>query len=39
VAGTSQASRLKEAADAIHVKLERQDWFEVLRWVTGTDVP
>ncbi|MFZ5972343.1 MAG: aldo/keto reductase [Bacteroidota bacterium] len=39
VAGTSQASRLKEAADAMHVKLERQDWFEMLRWVTGTDVP
>ncbi len=39
VAGTSQATRLKEAVDALQVQLDRQDWFEMLRWVTGNDVP
>jgi predicted oxidoreductase len=39
VVGTTKAARLAEAAAAENIRLERQDWFDLLRWVTGSDVP
>lgn len=39
VIGTTQPERIKEAAEATGINLERQDWFEMLKVVTGGDVP
>jgi predicted oxidoreductase len=39
VVGTGKPERLTESARAISIDLERQDWFEMLRWAKGTDVP
>lgn len=39
VVGTGKPERLAEAASAVTIELERQDWFEMLRWARGTDVP
>ena len=39
VVGTTRAERLAEAVAAENIHLDRQDWFEMLRWVTGADVP
>ncbi len=39
VIGTTQPGRITEAAKSIDIKLERQDWFEMLKTVTGRDVP
>ncbi len=38
VIGTTKPERISEAAKSIDIKLDRQDWFEMLRWATGKDV-
>lgn len=38
VIGTTQPDRIREAAHAATLALDRQDWFEMLRWVAGKDV-
>lgn len=38
IIGTTQPERIQEAARAMEIKLTRQDWFEMLRWVTGKEV-
>src|SRR5258706_1812660 len=39
VIGTTQPDRIKESAKAIDIKLDRQDWFEMLKWVMGKEMP
>lgn len=39
VVGTGKAERLREAAHAVNISLDRQDWFEMLKWARGADVP
>ena len=38
VIGTSKPERLREAAKSIDVKLDTQDWYEMLKAVRGADV-
>lgn len=38
VIGTSKPERLREAAHSVNVKLDTQDWYELLKAVRGTDV-
>lgn len=38
VLGTGKTSRLKQAVDALNVKLERQDWFRLLKASRGHGV-
>lgn len=38
VIGTTQPDRIREAAEAVNISLDRQDWFEMLRVATGNDV-
>lgn len=38
VIGTTQPDRIREAAHAMQLHLDRQDWFELLRWIAGKDV-
>jgi predicted oxidoreductase len=35
VIGTTRPERIKEAAKSIDIELERQDWFEMLKWAMG----
>ncbi|QOI96621.1 MAG: aldo/keto reductase [Flammeovirgaceae bacterium] len=39
ILGTTNPDRVKEGAGAIHIKVDRQDWFAMLKAVTGKDVP
>lgn len=39
VIGTATPERFREAAAALNLTLERQDWFAMLKAVTGKDVP
>lgn len=39
VIGTTRPERIQESAKAIDIRLERQDWFEMLRIAAGKDVP
>ncbi len=39
VIGTTKTERVKEAARSILVNLDRQDWFALLKWVMGKEVP
>ncbi len=39
VVGTTRPERLEEAVGALALALERQDWFALLKAVTGKDVP
>ncbi len=39
VIGTTKPERILESAKAIDIKLDRQDWFEMLKTASGTDVP
>ncbi len=39
VIGTTQPLRIIESAKSVDIKLERQDWFEMLRIAVGHDVP
>lgn len=38
IIGTTKPDRVKEAAHALDVNMGRQDWFEILKWITGKDV-
>lgn len=38
VIGTTKTERIAEAAKALAIKLDRQDWFEMLQWATGKEV-
>ena len=39
VIGTTRPERIIESARALDIRLDRQDWFEMLRIATGQDVP
>lgn len=39
VIGTTQPERVKEAANAIKFNLDKQDWFEMLKWAMGEEMP
>ncbi len=39
VIGTTQPDRIKEAAKAVGITIDRQDWFEMLKWVMGKEMP
>ncbi len=39
IIGTTQPERIIEAARSINVNLDRQDWFEMLKWVMKKEVP
>jgi predicted oxidoreductase len=39
VIGTTKPERIEESAKAVDIKLDRQDWFEMLKAVIGQDVP
>jgi predicted oxidoreductase len=39
VIGTTKPERIVEASKSIDIQLDRQDWFEMLSWVRGVDVP
>ena len=39
VVGTTKPDRITEAAKSVSIELDRQDWFEMLQWVRGEEVP
>lgn len=39
VIGTTKPDRIKESAKSVAIDLDRQDWFEMLQWVRGEEVP
>jgi predicted oxidoreductase len=39
VIGTTQPDRIIEAANSIQFNLDRQDWFEMLKWAMGKEMP
>lgn len=39
VIGTTQPDRIIESAKSLEIDLDRQDWFEMLQWVQGEEVP
>jgi predicted oxidoreductase len=39
VIGTTQPERVRESAGAVDIKLDRQDWFDMLRIASGQEVP
>ncbi|MBL7864702.1 MAG: aldo/keto reductase [Cyclobacteriaceae bacterium] len=38
VIGTTKPERIIEAAGSFDIQIDRQDWFGILKWVTGKDV-
>ncbi len=38
VIGTTKPERIVESVKSLDISLDRQDWFEMLKWVTGKDV-
>lgn len=38
VIGTTKPERITEAAKSMEINLDRQDWFEMLQWATGSEV-
>ena len=38
VIGTTRPERISEGAKSLSIELDRQDWFEMLQWVTGKEV-
>ncbi len=38
VIGTTKPERIIEGSKSIDIKLDRQDWFEMLQWATGKEV-
>ena len=38
ILGTTKPERIEEGAKSIEINLERQHWFEMLKWVAGKDV-
>lgn len=38
IIGTTQTERVIESAKSMDLDIDRQDWFEMLKWATGKDV-
>ena len=38
IIGTTKPERIQEASQAVTIQLEREDWYEMLKWVQGKDV-
>jgi predicted oxidoreductase len=38
ILGTTKPERISEAAKSVDINLDRQDWFEMLKWVMGREV-
>jgi predicted oxidoreductase len=38
ILGTTKPERITEAAKSIDINLDKQDWFEMLKWVMGKEV-
>jgi len=38
ILGTTKPERIEEGAKSVELNLDRQHWFEMLKWVTGKDV-
>jgi predicted oxidoreductase len=38
ILGSTKPERIEEGAKSVDLKIERQHWFEMLKWVTGKDV-
>lgn len=38
ILGTTKPERIEEGAESFELTLDRQHWFEMLKWVTGKDV-
>jgi predicted oxidoreductase len=38
ILGTTKPERITEAAKAVDIDLDRQDWFEMLKWAMGKEV-
>jgi len=38
ILGTTKPERIEEGAKSIALNLDRQHWFEMLKWITGKDV-
>jgi len=38
ILGTTKPERITEAAKSVDINLDRQDWFEMLKWVMGREV-
>ncbi|MBS1680843.1 MAG: aldo/keto reductase [Bacteroidetes bacterium] len=38
IVGTTQPDRIIEASKSIGINIDRQDWFEMLKWASGKDV-
>ena len=39
VIGTTKPERIRESVEAVNIKLDRQDWFDMLKVASGNDVP
>ena len=39
VIGTTKPERIIECSKSIDISIDKQDWFEMLKWKTGQDVP
>jgi predicted oxidoreductase len=39
IIGTTKPDRIAESARAVDINLDRQDWFEMLKWVMGKEMP
>jgi predicted oxidoreductase len=39
IIGTTKPERIVESARSVDVELDRQDWFEMLKWVMGKEMP
>jgi predicted oxidoreductase len=39
VIGTTKPDRITEAVKSVAIDLDRQDWYEMLQWVRGEEVP
>lgn len=39
VIGTTQPDRVAENAKSVDIALDRQDWFEMLKWMMGKEMP
>jgi predicted oxidoreductase len=38
ILGTTKPERIEEGAKCLQVNLDKQHWFDMLKWVTGRDV-
>jgi predicted oxidoreductase len=38
ILGSTKPERIVEGSKSVDLKIDRQHWFEMLKWVTGKDV-